>query len=244
VRAHLSDDGLFCQWLPLHQLDLQTLRSIVAAYLAVFPQGAALLATNSLDTPTLGLIAFANDSAPRLTDVQQRLHAAPTTVLQDFELTDEYAVLGSLIASPEALRRFAADAPLNSDDHPVVSYLAPYATYAAEQSPRQRLVALLATLTAIDNPIIVNATPAQLARLQAYAKARRHFIEIGINVKPTSDVRAMLAQVREPLLDVLRISPDFNPARQPLLRMADALQSLDPKAAEQLRQELDQIEHR
>ena len=57
VRERLAEGGLFCQWLPLHQLDLDTLRSIVRSYLEVFPQGAALLATHSLDTPTLGLLS-------------------------------------------------------------------------------------------------------------------------------------------------------------------------------------------
>ena len=55
VRERLAPGGLFCQWLPLHQLDLATLRSIVRSFLAAFPQGTALLASYSLDTPVLGL---------------------------------------------------------------------------------------------------------------------------------------------------------------------------------------------
>src|SRR6185295_20357602 len=37
VQARLAADGLFCQWLPLHQLDLDTLRSIVSSFIAVYP---------------------------------------------------------------------------------------------------------------------------------------------------------------------------------------------------------------
>jgi spermidine synthase len=44
----------------------------------------------------------------------------------------------------------------------------------------------------------------------------------------------MLAQVREGLLGVLRISPDFRPAADPLLRMAAALNERDPAAARAL----------
>ncbi len=44
----------------------------------------------------------------------------------------------------------------------------------------------------------------------------------------------MLAQVREPLLAVLRISPDFRPAYDPLLRMAAALAPRDAAAARAL----------
>ncbi len=68
-------------------------------------------------------------------------------------------------------------------------------------------------------------------RLAAYRAARNRFIEIGRDVVPTRDVRRMLAQVGEPLLGVLRTSPDFRPAYDPLQRMATALARSDPGAA-------------
>ena len=37
VRRRLTPDGVFCQWLPVHQLDLQTLRSIVRSFVRVYP---------------------------------------------------------------------------------------------------------------------------------------------------------------------------------------------------------------
>ena len=65
VQARLADDGLFCQWLPLHQLDLDTLRSIVRSFIAVYPHGYAILATNSLETPVIGLVARNGDERLR-----------------------------------------------------------------------------------------------------------------------------------------------------------------------------------
>jgi spermidine synthase len=52
----------------------------------------------------------------------------------------------------------------------------------------------------------------------------------------------MLEQVREPLLSVLRISPDFRPAYDPLLQMAGALAATDVPAARQLLKELAQLQ--
>ncbi|MBC7727192.1 MAG: spermidine synthase, partial [Microbacteriaceae bacterium] len=49
VQGRLADGGLYCQWLPLHQLDLPTLRSIVQAFVTVYPGAMAMLATHSLD---------------------------------------------------------------------------------------------------------------------------------------------------------------------------------------------------
>ena len=44
----------------------------------------------------------------------------------------------------------------------------------------------------------------------------------------------MLAQVREPLLSVLHVSPDFQPAYDPLLRMAVSLGRSDTISARAL----------
>jgi spermidine synthase len=67
-------------------------------------------------------------------------------------------------------------------------------------------------------------------RLSDYWAARDRFIRVGMQVRPTSDVHEMLAQVREPLLDVLRTSPDFRPAYEPLVGMAMALMQQDGNA--------------
>ncbi|MET0533566.1 MAG: spermidine synthase, partial [Steroidobacter sp.] len=80
--------------------------------------------------------------------------------------------------------------------------------------------------------------------LRAYWSARNQFLAAGRNVHPNSDVREMLAQVRDPLLSVLHISPDFRPAYDPLLRMAAALSQVDRHAARSLLGELQQTQPR
>lgn len=54
--------------------------------------------------------------------------------------------------------------------------------------------------------------------------------------------REMLAQVREPLLSVLRISPDFRPAYDPLLAMSQALARTDVVGARTLLAELTRLQ--
>src|SRR5262249_29667750 len=73
VRARLAQGGLFCQWLPLHQLDLPTLASVVASFQAVFPEARAVLASNSLATPVLGLLGAASPFSWQLDPLQHRL---------------------------------------------------------------------------------------------------------------------------------------------------------------------------
>jgi spermidine synthase len=244
VRLRLAPGGLFCQWLPLHQLDLETLRSIVRSFLAVYPQGWAMIASNSLETPVLGLVGRPDASRFDAADVRGRLaRAASPGRLADLGLEDELAVLGSFVAGPEALRRFAGNAAVNTDDRPVVAYRAPFITYAPDSSPRDRLIALLRQLSLEPGRLILpTPDPALPRRLTAYWVARDRFIESGRDVRPSPSVNEMLAQVREPLLSVLRISPDFRPAYDPLLAMATALARSDASGARALLTELTRIQ--
>jgi spermidine synthase len=240
IRARLSDRGLFCQWLPLHQLDLPTLRSIVKSYLSIFPTAGAILATNSLDTPVIGLIARNNDAVFELDAAKARLQSLDAAA--QFGIEDEFALLGSFIADPGALKQFADDAALNTDDHPVVIYSAPRATYAPASLPRDRLLELIETLHVDADTIVSGGSASALSRLRAYWSARNRFIEVGRKVQATSDVQRMLAQVREPLLHVLRMSPDFRPAYDPLLQMAGALARTDLPQANALLTELQRVQ--
>jgi spermidine synthase len=239
VRQRLDSHGIFCQWLPLHQLDLATLRSIVQSFRAVYPQSWAVLASNSLSTPVLGLVARRDDGHFTLAALRRRLARAdwpggPAA----FGLEDEWALLGSFVAGPAALARFAGTAPANTDDRPLVAYRAPRITYAPDSEPVTRLFDLLAAFDqdrlAAREVIGRDADADDGQRLAAYWSARRGFLRVGRGVQPSADPQVMLQQVQQPLLQVLRLSPDFRPAYDPLLRMALALAPSQPDAARPL----------
>ncbi len=212
----------------------------------VYPSGSAILASNSLETPVLGLIGHADDGARfDVERLRERLaSAAWPTPPSAFGIEDEFALFGGFVAGPQALSTFAGRAPENTDDHPLVAYHAPRITYAPDSQPRARLLALLGELTLGPAELIgtfvadVSEGAAWQRRMSAYWAARNRFIEAGSTVKPSADVRDMLAQVREPLLSVLRLSRDFRPAHDPLLKMANALAHIDVAAAMVLTREL------
>ena len=155
----------------------------------------------------------------------------------------EAEALGSFVAGPRALLRFAGNAAINTDDHPVVAYHAPRITYAPDSLPRDRLVALLGQLGVADGDWLEPPADASWRpRLAAYRQARDQFIALGRGVQPSADVRQMLQQVGGPLLAMLRTSPDFRPTYDPLLRMAGALARLDKPGAQALLTELAQLQ--
>jgi spermidine synthase len=243
VQQRLTSHGVFCQWLPLHQLDLETLRSIVRSFVAVYPRSVAVLANSSLETPTVGLIARRDQARFDMAALRSRLrHLAIAEPVGALGFEDEYAVLGNVIAGPRALARFAASAPLNTDDRPVAAYRAPFITYAPTSTPEQRLLTLLGQLSLVPEELLTPTRDGSAERLAAYWSARNRFIRSGRDVRPSPRVEEMLAQVREPLLAVLRISPDFRPAYDPLLGMASALARSNVAGARVLLRELAQLQ--
>ena len=128
----------------------------------------------------------------------------------------------------------------------MVAYRAPRVTYAPDSPPRDRLFALLQQLSSerSEPSELIAAAPgtdlgAPAGRL---LEGARSLHRVGPGRPPSPRVQDMLAQVREPLLSVLRISPDFRPAYDPLLAMATALARSDVAGARTLLTELTQIQ--
>jgi spermidine synthase len=225
----------------VHQLDIDTLRIIVRAFTSVYPGAMAVLATHSLDTPVLGLLARADGGGLSLAEVRQRLSGPRLDgAAAASGLADEWALLGMVVAGPGSLRRWSEAAPLNTDDHPVVAYRAPRITYAPDSRPRDRLFELLDGLSARPADVLADTSAVEAERLAAYWSARNRFLHAGRHVRVSADPRRMLAQVQTPLLEVLTLSPDFRPAYEPLLRLAQALEPQDPER-ERLLQRLEQL---
>lgn len=230
VKSRLQANGLFCQWLALHQMDVDTLRSIVASFLQVYPHAVAVLASNSLDTPVVGLVASPDKAAWPLQDVRRRLSGIPPSVsksLRQAKLDNEWAVMGSIVAGPQALQAFVAGARLNTDDRPLVAHQAPWVNYAPKEAPKTRLAELMAAVAPQADDVLGLNSP-DAARLEAYWQARAMYLAFGMTVRPQADPRVMLTQLRQPLLDMVARSPDFQPAIEPLQALAEAVRQTDP----------------
>jgi spermidine synthase len=241
IRARLAEGGLFCQWLPLHQLDLPTLRAIVRTFQTVFPNSNAYLAQFSIETP---LVALIGSAAPRTYPggwLQTRLHDETLRKrLASVDLKDETALFGLFLGGGKTLAAFAGAGPVNSDDHPVVAFDAARAAYASSESPGTRVVQLIHAMRPMPGDVLgAEGDSAAGRRFADYWRARDRFLEIGVQMPRRVDTSSFIAQVAPQLIEVARMSADFDAAYGPVLAMAQAIEHTDPAQARRLLEQLD-----
>lgn len=240
IRDRLAPDGLFCQWLPLHQLDIDTLKVIVRTFLDVFPDTTAWLAQFSVETPLVALVGRRTPASYPADWVERRVRdRSLATGLKAVDLDGGFALFGLHLAGPAELRRFAGNAPLNTDDRPVVTAAAPGTAYAAREQPADRLVTLLQSFHPAPETLLADADPATQARLAAYWKARDGYIGIGARALAAKGPRDVIGTLAPQLIELVRISPDFDAAYAPVLAMARQLAVTDPSGARRLLEALD-----
>jgi spermidine synthase len=144
IRAHLRPRGLFCQWLPLHRLDIASFRSIVRTYLDVFPEAYAILPHPDLDNPVIGLLAGLE--ALPLRGTQLLIEPLPEPLgseLNAQEIQNVVQVYGHLLAGPRSLRSLAAEGVANTDDRPFLLFQVPQFPLQRDTSTEGRLIDLM-----------------------------------------------------------------------------------------------------
>jgi spermidine synthase len=239
IKDTLNDGGVFCQWLALFQMDTQTLRTIVAAYQEVYPEAKAVLVSNSLDSPAIGLMARKNAAWPLVSDIQKKwLDPQIAFSAKQARLDDPYAVWGTVMADGDSLRAFTSGVKPNTDDHLLVSFKAPWVTYAPQETPRARLQEILGLWTT--KPELAEPAGTQ-KRLSAYSQAHKQYLELGMNIRANEDPFTLLNAVQENLFTMIQLSPDFLPAQETLGSLADAVSAQHPNLAREVETKLKQL---
>lgn len=239
IRALLNPDGLFCQWLPLYQLDRETLRTIIRTFLHVFPEGSAYVAHYSLKMPILALISGTKPLRFPADWYEERVVDSTTRrALVSAKIDSSYSLFGCYVASSKDLANYAGNGPLNTDDFPAVIFGAPRFAYQEPKPAHELLFSLLDSSRPQPAQLLTPTVPENEIRdherLARYWEARNRFMHTGVGVPETGDVGVLLKYVRDPLLSIVRTCPDFSPAYMPLVAMANSLYRRDPPAAKEL----------
>jgi spermidine synthase len=238
IRRRLAPGGLFCQWLPLYQLDEPTLRVITRTFLEVFPRAGGFLLRLNVDTPVLGLVAWLEGPrfAPGWTETRTA-EAALRDALKPLALTDDFQLFGGYLADAAELQAFAGQGAVNTDDFPVVTFRAPRFVYGARQSSYGRLLTLLDRCKADPRTLFAPDTAREdgefIARLDRFIQARNVYLR-GL----VADVQGRRAEAIDAFIESARLSPDFSTGYAHVLALAAQTAQADAPQARRLLERL------
>lgn len=123
IRSRLEAGGVFCQWLPLYQMDEGLLQLILRSYLEVFPESDGWLLRFNADVPVLGLMGWLNrpEWGPGWTE-RRRERMGGAELLRATGLGDDRSVFGLWLGDAAWLRAIAGSGRGNTDDRPRLVY--------------------------------------------------------------------------------------------------------------------------
>jgi len=127
AARRLATDGFFCQWLPLYQLTRQEFDIIVRTFLAVFPQASLWRNDFYAELPVVGLIGQRTPQHLDLKQIRERALHLPDWS-KDPLLSTPQGLVMLYAGNLRAVADLFAGAPLNTDDHPYIEFLAPRLT--------------------------------------------------------------------------------------------------------------------
>lgn len=240
VRKRLTPGGIFCQWLPLHQLDERTLNTIVRTFLNTFSHTHAVLLHFNVDIPVLGLVGsleplrLAPDAVePRLTDpaFRQQMKAAG--------LDRTINLLGCFAAGPRQLSFLASSGLLNTDDNPAVSFTAPRIASLHERQPHELLLSFLACNRFVPSETLAaDPEAAKFApRLSDFIAARDLYLR-GL----ASEADGRLTEAMERYFESTSRSLYFTPAYARLVSIIQIMARADRESARRLFDRLQQAQ--
>jgi spermidine synthase len=126
IRARLTPGGILCQWAHTYNISDADLRSIVATFASVFPNGTMWL----MGDGDLLLVGSNGADQLHLENIAGNWHRPNVAAdLRGAAAYEPFALLSSYIGGPSEIQRYGAGAALQSDDRMALEFSAPRALY-------------------------------------------------------------------------------------------------------------------
>lgn len=122
ARNRLAPGGIICQWANAYNISEPDLKSIVATFTSVFPEGTVWLVGGD-DVLLLATLEPIDAALARLPGAMQP--AAVAGDLAGLGVVDPFSILSLYIGGPEQLRGYASGAPVFTDDRMTLEFTAP-----------------------------------------------------------------------------------------------------------------------
>ena len=131
ISAHLSTDGVFVQWLPMHDLSVAEYKIILRTFQSVFPHASLWISHGISEMGGYNTYTLLVSTPRRLAidvEILQRKLSAPAVVadLRPWGLGDPVGVLENFVCGEESLRRWTGQGVINTDDLPYTQYKTRY----------------------------------------------------------------------------------------------------------------------
>jgi Flp pilus assembly protein TadD len=124
ARDRLAPGGIICQWAHTYDITDGDLRSIVATFSAVFPNGTIWLIGES----DILLIASTDPLDEQFSELERRWQRPGIAAdLRAVSALEPFAIWSSFVAGPQELGRYAAGAAIQTDDRMQLEFSGPRA---------------------------------------------------------------------------------------------------------------------
>ena len=128
VKQHLNPGGLVTQWVPLYESDARTVKSEMATFFSVFPQGTIWANENEGGGYDVVLLGQAEPAIIDVERLQRRFadprYAAVFKSLAETGIQSPMSLLGTFAGQAADLRRWYQGAEINRDSNLRLQYLA------------------------------------------------------------------------------------------------------------------------
>ncbi len=128
-RSRLAPGGLMCQWFHSYSMTPDLVRTIMRTFLDVFPHATLWIYRQDVFLVGSPVPWDVNRALVENHFRESRVHSDMDRVL--IHSADELLALHVL--GPEEIRLFCGEAALNTDDHPLVEFQAPWSLYSRRQ---------------------------------------------------------------------------------------------------------------
>ncbi len=122
AKSRLNSGGIMCQWLPLYELSLDNVKSIMRTFTEVF-KTCQLWQTN-LDTIMVG------SDSPLPLDIELLMNRLNSTNLSEdllqIDITDVFSLLALFVTESDGMKTFSAGGVVNTDDNLYLEFSSPY----------------------------------------------------------------------------------------------------------------------
>jgi spermidine synthase len=131
VHDHLTDDGVFVQWVPMHGLSAIEFKILARTFQSVFPH-ASLWVNYGTDEQGQFVMYPLLVATPQLLSIdvsrlRNRLNVEPVRLdLEPYGMDTPAGFLDAFICAEDSLRRWVGEGPVNTDDLPYTYYSTDY----------------------------------------------------------------------------------------------------------------------